>query len=99
MAGTPRSRSERAPGIAPDRKRMVGLLLAGAILAAPFLALLYGRVAGLAVSTVALATTAFLAAEAARGADTVSRRRLGAAAAFNLLLAALCAAALVALVA
>ncbi len=87
------------PAVMPDRARLVGCLFGGAILAAPFLALLYDFAAGLGVSALALAATAFLAAEAARRAEEPLRQRLRLAVALNLLLAALCAAAVVALVA
>jgi uncharacterized membrane protein YdjX (TVP38/TMEM64 family) len=74
-------------------------LFGGAMLAAPFLALLYGPAAGLVVSTLALAATAYLAFDAAREAEHADRRRLRAAGAINVLLAAICAAAFVALLA
>lgn len=66
-----------------ERTRVLGLLFAGAMVAAPFLALLYGPTAGLAVATLALAATAALAGDAARGAGPAARRRLVVAAAVN----------------
>ena len=79
-----------------DRARWTGCLLSGAIVAAPFLALLYDVAAGLAVMTGALGTTAYLAGDAARGTAEPARRRLLTAAAVNALLAAACVVALIA---
>ena len=79
-----------------DRAHLTGCLLSGAIVAAPFLALLYDAAAGLAVMTVALGATAYLAGDAARGVIEPTRRRLLTAATVNALLAAACVAALIA---
>jgi hypothetical protein len=80
------------------RARLAGCLLGGAILAAPFLALLYDPTAGLAVMAVALGATALLAAGAARRpeVDRERRRRLRLAVGVNAILAAVCGLALVA---
>lgn len=78
----------------PAGSRIGGCVLAGAIAAAPFLALLYGATAGLAVAALALLATAFLAAEAARAVGGSVRGRLVAAAAINGLLALVCLVAL-----
>ena len=77
-----------------ERARLAGCLLGGAILAAPFLALLYDATAGIVVMTLALGATAFGAAQTARTAGEPGRRRLRAAAVVNALLALGCAAAL-----
>ena len=76
--------------------RSSGCLLSGAIVAAPFLALLYDVAAGLAAMTIALGATAYLARDAARGTTAPARRRLLTAAAVNALLAAACVVALIA---
>ena len=78
-----------------ERARLAGCLLGGAILIAPFLALLYDPAAGLAVMTLALGATAFGAAQTARTSHEEVRRRLLIAAALNGVLALGCAAALV----
>ena len=75
--------------------RLTGCVFAGAILVAPFLALLFDPVAGLLVMTLALAATAFLAGDAARAATAPARRRLLVLAAVNGVLALGCVAALV----
>ena len=80
---------------ADDRTRVVGCLLGGAIVVAPFLALLFDPGAGLAIMALALGATAFFAGEAARSAAPL-RRRLVVAAVVNGALALACAAALVA---
>jgi len=83
------------PGRPPvDRTRLAGCLFGGAMAAAPFLALLYGPTAGLAVATAALAATAALSADAARAAPPAAGRRLRVAAAVNGALAMACLAAL-----
>ena len=92
------NRRGRGGGGRGERPRFVGCAFGAAILAAPFLALLYGPVAGLTVSTLALAATAYLAFEGARGAEGGARRRLRAAGAVNVVLAAVCAAVVLALV-
>ena len=87
-----------SPGATPgrDRARLVGRVLAGAILVAPFLALLYGPDAGLAVMALALGATAFLTRDAARGAEADLRRWLLVATAVNGTLAAACVVVLIA---
>lgn len=79
-----------------DRTRRIGCLLTGAIVVAPFLALLYDLAAGLAVMTVALAATCILTGEAARMAVGAGQRRLIIAAVVNGALALGCVAALLA---
>jgi hypothetical protein len=73
-----------------DRPPLVGLLLGLAILAAPFLALLYGLDAGLAVMALALAAVGVLALLAARTAEPDLRQRLLVVAAVNAALALAC---------
>ncbi len=73
-----------------DRARAIGCLLAGGIVVAPFLALLYDLDAGLAVMALALAATAFLSREAARTGGASVRRRLLVVAAVNGALALVC---------
>lgn len=82
-----RSRRRSSERVFGERGRAVGCLLAGAIVLAPFLALLYGPVAGLAIMVLALAATAFLTGEVGRTADGPTRRRLLVAAVVNALLA------------
>ena len=79
-----------------ERARLVGCLLGGAILVAPFLALLYDAAAGLAVMALGLGVVAAFAGGAARGAPAPVRRRLVAVAAVNGALAVACAVALAA---
>ena len=79
-----------------DRARLLGRVLAGAILVAPFLALLYGPDAGLAVMALALAATALLTGDAARSAKATLRRWLLVATAVNGTLAATCVVVLIA---
>jgi len=78
-----------------ERARVAGCLLGGAIVVAPFLALLYDVGAGLAVMAVALGATAWGAVQGARLAARPLRRRLFAAAAVNGVLAVGCVVALV----
>lgn len=78
-----------------DRTRLVGCALAAAVTVAPFLALLYGLDAALAVMALALGAAAGAAREAARGVDGAARDRLRVAAVANGCLAVACAAALV----
>ena len=87
--------SERQAGSRPaddagNRPPVVGLLLGLAILAAPFLALLYGFDAGLAVMAIALAAVGLLAVLAAREAESDLRQRLLVVAAVNAVLAFAC---------
>lgn len=65
------------------RAERAGCALAGAMVAAPFLALLYGPDAGLAVAVAALVTTAWLAHDAARRQPETDRRRFVLAAGVN----------------
>ena len=80
-----------------ERERLLGCGLALAIVAAPFLALLYNLDAALAMTALALAATAALAAHAARSGtgDPALRPRLLTAAALNALLALVCVVALI----
>lgn len=74
--------------LTPDMiRRGAGCLFAGAIVAAPFLALLYGLTAGLVVMICALAATAYLAYDATRTAPRTLHRRLVIVAAINAILA------------
>ena len=77
---------------AGDRERLLGCSLALAIVAAPFLALLYDLDAALAMTALALGATAALAAQAARSGigGSALRPRLLTAAAINGLLALTC---------
>lgn len=70
--------------------RLLGCLFGGAILAAPFLALLIDLNAGLVVMGCGLTATASLAFEAARSVDADQRTRLLVAASVNGLLAMAC---------
>ena len=79
----------------PDRVRLTGCVLAAALVAAPFLALLYGLNAALAVMTLALTATAYLARTAAGAADAATRQRLRTAVVINVVLALVCAIVLV----
>ncbi len=79
-----------------ERARLAGCLLAGAILVAPFLALLYDLAVGLAVMALALGATAAVAVQAGRMAEPPLRRRLLAAATINGALALLVVVVLVA---
>ncbi len=64
-------------GVPDEQKRqIVGCGFAIALVIAPFLALLYGQAAGLAVLAGALATTLLAVIEGSRGADAVEQRRL-----------------------
>ncbi len=75
-----------------ERERLLGCALVLAIVAAPFLALLYDLNAGLAVTALALATTTAFTAQAARSGagGTALRHRLLTAAVLNALLAVAC---------
>ncbi len=94
--GTPPARRGFGGEARLPRGRLPGCFLSGAILAAPFLALLYGPSAGLAAAAVGLAATAVLANDAAPGADPTIARRLRLAARFNAALALACLAVLAA---
>lgn len=84
----------RGGGPASDPDRAVGCLLGLAILAAPFLAVLYDLDAGLAVMAVALGAAASLALQALPATDPTLARRLRLAAAVNATLAVACLAVL-----
>ena len=96
-AGGP-SRSEQSGPTGPvglptrsgDRPPWLGIALGLAILLAPFLALLYGIEAGLAVMAVALAAVGLLAVLSARTADPDLRQRLVLVGAVNAILAFAC---------
>jgi hypothetical protein len=66
-----------------DPRQAAGYLFAGAMVAAPFLALLFGWNAGLAVLAFALAATTFLTLDALRRAPSELRPRLRWLAALN----------------
>lgn len=71
-----------------DPRRVAFFVFAGAMVAAPFLALLYGRTWGLTVLLFGLLATTFLAVDAYRAIDDASLRgRLRILAAVNALLA------------
>lgn len=57
-------------------QRIITYLFVAAMVAAPFLALLYDLAVSLAVLSVALAATTYLALDAARDAEPVTRQRL-----------------------
>ena len=78
------------------RPPWLGIFLGLAILLAPFLALLYGIEAGLAVMAVALAAVGLLALLTARTVDADLRQRLVLVGAVNALLALACLALLLA---
>ncbi len=59
-----------------ERPPLAGCIFAAGVVAAPFLASLYGLTAGLAVMTLALATTTAFGAHAAHTAPPEIRRRL-----------------------
>jgi hypothetical protein len=60
----------------PRVRRAIGCGFGGAMIVAPFLALLFDLAAALAVMAVGLGATAYLAVEAARTAELETRRRL-----------------------
>ncbi|MDQ3696283.1 MAG: hypothetical protein M3464_22105 [Chloroflexota bacterium] len=70
-----------------DRRRIVPYVFAGAMVVAPFLALLYDVTAGLGVLAGALGLTAYVALDAARAAGPAIRQRLLAMAYLNAALA------------
>jgi uncharacterized membrane protein YfcA len=78
----------------PRVRRVVGCGFGGAMVVAPFLALLFDVVAGLAVMAVALGATAYLAEDAGRKAEVGVRRRLRWFAVVNGVLAGVCLVAL-----
>lgn len=73
-------------------RRLAGVGFAAAMVAAPFLALIYGLGIGLLVMAVALGATAFLAFNTASTAEPAIRRRLTVLGGVNATLAILCAA-------
>lgn len=81
------------------RARLGAIALSAAVVAAPFIALLYNIVAGLIVMAAALAATTYLLAEAVSAAPGHTRRWLRLTVAINLALAAACVAAAVWIVA
>jgi len=91
-------RRSRAIGASQERSgarlarfpRLLGCFFGGAILVAPFLALLIDLNAGLVVMGCGLTATASLAFEAARSVDADQRKRLRVAASVNGLLAVAC---------
>ena len=92
MRGREAERDEGgAVAFAARRARQVGCVLSGAMVAAPFLALLYHPAAGLTVMALALGTLTGLAMDAARHAEPAARRRLRLVAAINALLGLACA--------
>lgn len=92
-------RSHGRRGGLEDRRRAVGCLFGGAMVAAPFLALAYGVTPALAVMAAGLGATAYLALDARGRAEPVLRRRLLIAAIVNGVLAAVCLAAVLARIA
>jgi hypothetical protein len=58
-----------------ERRRVIGCAFSAAVVAAPFIALLYSREIGLGVLAVALGSTVYFAFEALREAGTDERRR------------------------
>ena len=66
-----------------DIRRMVGCLFVAAMVAAPFLALLYGFTLALIVMVCALAATSYLALDAAKTAPGALRHRFRIVAAIN----------------
>ncbi len=85
-----RKRGAALATLIASRARLAGCFLSAAMLAAPFLALLYDPAAGLAVMAIALGMLAFLATDATGRADPAFRGRLRLAARLNLLLATAC---------
>jgi hypothetical protein len=69
-------------------QRAIGCLFAGAMLAAPFIALLYDVNAGLIVMALGLIATAYLSYESMKTADSTVRDRLRTVVVINLALAA-----------
>lgn len=59
-----------------ENRRIVPYFFVAAMVAAPFLALLYGVTLGLGVLAVGLAATTFLALDAAKSAEPGLRQRL-----------------------
>lgn len=59
-----------------ERRRLAGCAFSSAVVAAPFIALLYSQMIGLTVLAIALACTVLFAIEAYRQAPSSERRRL-----------------------
>jgi hypothetical protein len=59
-----------------EQRRIAGCAFSVAIVAAPFIALLYSQAIGLSVLAIALACTTYFAAEGYRQASGIHRRRL-----------------------
>lgn len=78
-----------------ERRRVIGCLMVGAMVAAPFIALLYGINVGLAMMGLALLATSYATLSAARHTTIGNRQTLRLLAAGNAILALLCVAALV----
>jgi multisubunit Na+/H+ antiporter MnhB subunit len=74
----------------PRMRRLIGCGFGGAMVAAPFVALLFDLAAGLAVMAIALGATAWLALDAARAAEPGVRRRLRMFAGVNGVVAVVC---------
>ena len=58
-----------------ERRRVIGCAFSAAVVAAPFVALLYSREIGLAVLAAALGCTVYFAGDAYREAEAGERRR------------------------
>jgi hypothetical protein len=76
--------------IEPRLRRVIGCGFGGAMVVAPFLALLFDVAAGLAVMAVGLGATAYLAADAGQTAEVGVRKRLRWFAVVNGVLAGVC---------
>ncbi len=74
--GTAETGVERVRGDGAGRGPVAGCLFGAGVVVAPFLASLYGLNVGLAVMTLALATTTWFGASTARTAAPAVRRRL-----------------------
>jgi hypothetical protein len=89
----------RRPDIGVYRNRLpeniVAIVLAAALMAAPFLALLYSPAAGLGVMAIALGASVSLLLEVRDAAPVRVRRRLGFVVGLDVVLALACAAAAV----
>ncbi|MBX3070634.1 MAG: hypothetical protein KF883_09080 [Thermomicrobiales bacterium] len=77
-----------------EKKRILGCAFSGAILIAPFVALLYSKTIALVVLIFALGSAAWFAFEGSRGADAVTQARLRVLAGVNVVLLVLAVAAL-----
>lgn len=79
-----------------DGRKLAGYGFVAGMVLAPFLALIYGWNAGLAVMSLALATTTYLAHDAWRHGQQEARQRLRGLTAVNATLTIFCVAVLVA---